>query len=188
MMIECACDLLKVLILNVSLVNFQHMDFSIRKATLRDLNAIVEIYNSTIESGIVTADTENVTVESKTEWFHSHGENRPLWVIEADQETAGWLSFHSFYGRPAYEITAELGIYIHSAYRGQGLGKIMLRKAISEAPSLGLENLVGFIFSGNLASLHLFQMEGFEKWGTLPSVAKFERHYQDLVIVGKKIK
>ena len=163
------------------------MNFSIRNAELKDLNSIVEIYNSTIDSGIVTADTEYVTVESKMEWFYSHQGNRPLWVAEAGDTVAGWLSFHSFYGRPAYDISAEIGIYINEKYRGKQLGKTLLKKAIEQSPSLGIENLIGFIFADNAISLHLFYQEGFTKWGYLPAVAKFEKRYQDLVITGRKI-
>ncbi|WP_449398249.1 N-acetyltransferase family protein [Chryseobacterium wanjuense] len=81
-----------------------------RNATLEDLEKIVEIYNSTIPSRIVTADTENVSVESRLQWFNEHNpETRPLWVIE-DQENKmiGWVSFSSFYGRPAYNGTCRI--------------------------------------------------------------------------------
>ena len=40
-----------------------------RDATRQDLDAIVKIYNSTISSRMVTADTEPVTTESKIKWF-----------------------------------------------------------------------------------------------------------------------
>jgi phosphinothricin acetyltransferase len=40
-----------------------------RDATLQDLERIVEIYNSTISSRMVTADTEPVSVESRIRWL-----------------------------------------------------------------------------------------------------------------------
>ena len=84
-----------------------------RLATIDDLPKIVEIYNSTIPSRMVTADTEPVTVESRLDWFKEHDPNtRPLFIISLDQQTAGWMSFQSFYGRPAYQATAEISIYI----------------------------------------------------------------------------
>jgi len=161
---------------------------TIRHATLNDLPAIVEIYNSTIPSRIVTADTEPVTVDSRKNWFHSHSpEKRPLMVIETDNEIAGWLSFHSFYGRPAYDITAEIGIYIHEKHRNKKLGKTLLEKAIELSPSLKIENLLGFIFAHNEPSLKLFAQYGFEKWAYLPGVAVIEEKKIDLVILGRKI-
>lgn len=43
------------------------MTINIRSAITEDLPRIVEIYNSTVDSRMVTADTSPVTVESRTE-------------------------------------------------------------------------------------------------------------------------
>ena len=82
------------------------------------------IYNSTVASRMVTADTEPVPVENRIHWFEVHlPSSRPLWVVERDSHVAAWLSFSSFYGRPAYRRTAELSVYVHEAFRQQGLGR-----------------------------------------------------------------
>jgi hypothetical protein len=93
--------------------------FTFRDATVGDLPAIVAIYNATIPAGMATADTEPVSVDSRQEWFRQHSpEKRPLWVIEDDTgEIGGWVSFQSFYGRPAYDGTAEISIYIGETQR-----------------------------------------------------------------------
>lgn len=58
-------------------------ELTFRNATLEDLPKIVEIYNSTIPSRMVTADTENISVESRIHWFYEHNpETRPLWMVE----------------------------------------------------------------------------------------------------------
>ena len=93
----------------------------IRDAQISDLPDIVSIYNSTIPSRMVTADLEPVSVQSKEEWFKEHSPDfRPLWVVELDGKICAWLSFQSFYGRPAYNGTAEVSIYLHEDFRGQG--------------------------------------------------------------------
>ncbi|MED3661274.1 N-acetyltransferase family protein [Ureibacillus sp. FSL K6-8385] len=163
-------------------------DIVFRIAILGDLPTIVEIYNSTIPSRMVTADTEPVTVEDRLDWFHEHTpEKRPLWVAEYDGTICGWVSLQSFYGRPAYDATAEISIYLHENFRGKGLGKKILGKVIGECPKLGIETLLGFIFAHNEPSLRLFFDFGFEKWGLLPEVAKLDGIKRDLVIVGKKV-
>jgi L-amino acid N-acyltransferase YncA len=94
----------------------------VRDARESDLPEIVEIYNSTIPSRIVSADTEPVTVEQRRGWFREHDPSRrPLWVAEADGRVIGWLSLGDFWdGRPAYHATAEVGIYVKDGYRGAG--------------------------------------------------------------------
>ena len=181
---------------------------TIRLAELKDLTSIVEIYNLSIPGRLATADTEPVSVESRLEWFHSHNEKRPLYVVEETVGSTGsaikthstnktnltnttniiaFLSFKSFYGRPAYSITAEIGIYIHPNHQKKGLGKILLQKAIDISPELKLENLVGFIFGHNDPSIKLFRNFGFTEWGTLKEVGKMDGKYVDLIIFGKKL-
>ncbi len=155
-----------------------------------DLGGIVAIYNSTIAGRMVTADLEPATIESKRGWFEAHSpDKRPIWVArrrESD-EIAAWLSFQSFYGRPAYDGTAEISIYIAEAYRGQGLGSALIEQAIAESPRLAITTLLGFVFGHNEPSLSLLAKYGFEQWGFLPRVAVLDGIERDLVISGKRI-
>ncbi len=160
-----------------------------RDAARDDLTKIVEIYNSTVPSRMVTADTEPVSVESRQKWFDEHHPSkRPLWVIEnSSHETIGWVSFQSFYGRPAYDSTVEISIYLDERQRGKGLGKQILQYCIDNAPAFGVKTLLGFIFSHNEPSLKLFRHFGFEDWATLPDIAVLDRQERGLKILGKRI-
>jgi L-amino acid N-acyltransferase YncA len=164
-------------------------EIKFRNANLEDLPKIVEIYNSTIPSRMVTADTENISVESRIQWFHEHNsETRPLWIIEDHQNNMlGWVSFSSFYGRPAYNGTVELSIYMDESCRGKGLGKKVLQYCIDNAGKFGVKTLLGFIFLHNEPSLKLFRYFGFEDWGVFPDVAVLDGVERTLVILGKKI-
>ncbi len=160
-----------------------------RDATLEDLPIIVEIYNSTVASRLVTADLEPVSVESKIGWFHQHNPDfRPLWIVlDSDKNTVGWVSFQDFYGRPAYQKTAEISIYLDEKYRGKGFGKKILELSLEKCPALGIENLLAFIFAHNLASLTLFEKFGFELWGNLKNIAELDSEKSSLVILGKSL-
>jgi phosphinothricin acetyltransferase len=164
-------------------------EIKFRNADLEDLPKIVEIYNSTIPSRMVTADTENISVESRIQWFHEHNsETRPLWIIEDHQNNVlGWVSFSSFYGRPAYNGTVELSIYMDESCRGKGYGKKVLKYCIDNAGEFGVKTLLGFIFLHNEPSLKLFRHFGFEDWGTFPDVAVLDGIERTLVILGKRI-
>ena len=164
------------------------MPFAHRIAKRSDLQQIVGIYNSTIPSRLVTADTEPVSEHSRVHWFEEHSADfRPLWVVEADGQVVGWLSFSSFYGRPAYSKTAELSVYVHETYRKRGVGSYFLTHALAHAPSLKVDTLLGFIFGHNALSLALFEKFGFERWGVLPKVAALDGIERDLVIVGQRV-
>ena len=160
----------------------------IRDARQTDLPAIVAIYNATIPSRLATADLQPVSVESRLAWFNEHSPNsRPIWVMEANGVVAGWLSFQSFYGRPAYNATAEISIYVALSYRRCGVGRQLLAQAIRQSTSLDLKTLVGFIFAHNQPSLRLFETFGFQCWGHLPKVAELDGVERDLVILGRRI-
>jgi phosphinothricin acetyltransferase len=161
-----------------------------RIATLEDLPAIVAIYNSTVAGRQVTADLEPVSVGSRLGWYEAHrADVRPLWVAERNgvEGIAGWLSFSSFYGRPAYDGTVEISIYLDPAHRGAGLGRQLLAAAIAYAPQLRIHTLLGFIFGHNQPSLALFERQGFSRWAHLPRVANLDGIERDLIIVGRRV-
>jgi len=157
-----------------------------RDATLEDLASIVEIYNSTIPGRIVSADTEPVSVEQRLPWFYEHDPaRRPILVTEVDGEVVGWLSLSDFWdGRPAYNGTAEIGIYVREDHRGEGIGARMLEEAIRRAPTLGIKTLTAGAFAGNGLSLRLFERFGFERWAYFPRVAELDGAEIDLVVLG----
>lgn len=160
-----------------------------RDASQQDLPRIVEIYNSTIASRMVTADTAPVSVASRQKWFDEHSSSkRPLWLIEDENnQILGWVSFQSFYGRPAYDATVEISIYLDEQQRGRGLGKQILQYCIDKAPDLGVHTLLGFIFAHNLPSISLFEKMGFEEWANLPNIATLDQEERSLKILGKRI-
>jgi L-amino acid N-acyltransferase YncA len=160
----------------------------IRDATIEDLPAIIEIYNTSIPGRMATADIEPVTVASRLEWFVAHNpERRPLWVLAIDDRITAWFSFQSFYGRDAYRHTAEVSVYVSPAAHHKQLGTKLLVKAIDRAPSLDLKTLVAFIFAHNQPSLNLFKKHDFQQWGYLPQIAELNGIDRDLIILGRQV-
>ncbi len=162
-------------------------EITFRDASIEDLPIIVDIYNSTISSRMVTADIEPVSINDRLAWLQEHNnDRRPLWVVEYRSEICGWVSFQSFYGRPAYDSTAEISIYIHEDFRGKGIGKHAVKHALEACPKLKIDTLLAFIFGHNESSIRLFSSFDFEKWAHLPGVAELDGMKRDLVILGKK--
>lgn len=161
----------------------------VRDARESDLPEIIEIYNSTIPSRMVSADTEPVTVEQRRGWFREHDPSRrPLWVAEADGRVIGWLSLGDFWdGRPAYHATAEVGIYVKDGYRGSGVGRRLIEEAIARAPELGIEIMTAGAFAHNGPSVKLFERFGFERWAHFPEVAELDGVKRDLVVLGLRV-
>ena len=157
-------------------------------ATLDDLPFIVAVYNSTIASRQVTADLQPVSVESRFTWFEQHNpQKRPLWLIKYHNQPCGWVSLSSFYGRPAYDKTVEISLYIHQDFRGKKIGQTTVAKMESFAKQAGIEAILSYIFGHNIASLNLFEKMHYKQWALLPKVAELDGVKRDLVILGKRL-
>ena len=159
-----------------------------RLASEADLPEIMAIYNDTVPTRQSTADTLEVSLDSKRDWFRQHDPaRRPILVHEIQGRVAAWVSFQSFYGRPAYKHTAELSIYVAAGFRSQGLGRQLLDEALGMTTRLGIKTLLGYIFSHNEPSIRLFRSCGFAEWGRLPRIAEMDGRECSLSIYGKRV-
>ena len=161
-------------------------DMIIRDALESDLPAIVDIYNATVPTRMVTAELEPTTVEARLPWFREHSPNQhPFWVAESDGRVIGWLDFKKFLPRCAYRGSAEISVYVDEKFRRRGVARRLLEEAIGRAPSLGITAIIGLIFRHNEPSLKLFERLGFQRWGLLPGIARLDGVERDLIVVGR---
>src|SRR5260370_2376181 len=120
------------------------VELCIRDATEADLPFIVDIYNQSIPAGWSTADTQPIAVADRVEWFRKFDPaKRPIWVAEADGQVVATVYLSSFYaGRPAYDATAEVSMYIATAHQRQGIGRRLQQWVIEQCPRPGATTLV----------------------------------------------
>jgi len=167
---------------------FGIMELKLTYAVSSDLPYIVEVYNSTVPGGEVTADTEPITVGEWTPWFNRHNlTDRPIHLLHAGGKTCGWMSFSTYKDRPAYDITVEVSIYLEEGHRKKGLGRRFLSMGLDDIGKHGILNVIGLIFTENKPSMRLFEDLGFEAWGVLPRVCVMEGIEKDVSILGKRL-
>ncbi len=113
---------------------------------------------------------------------------RPLWVAEVGGEVVAWVGLTSFYGgRPAYDATAEISLYVAAKHRGHGLGRMLKERMIAACPRLGVTTLLSMHFDHNAATRHLNETLGFETLGHLTDIAVVAGASRGLVIAAKRI-
>ena len=160
----------------------------IRDAIDADLPAIINIYNDAIATRMATAQLDPVTLEERRDWLRQHSpERHPFWVLEIDDQIAGWLSLKSFLPRCAYRGVEEVSVYVDEKFRRRGVARTLLGESIARARSLEIRAMVGLIFAHNDSSLKLFAQLGFKKWGHLPRIARLDNHQRDVAIVGRHL-
>jgi phosphinothricin acetyltransferase len=164
-------------------------ELRIRDALESDLPAIIDIYNATVPTRMVTAELEPTTVEARLPWFREHSpDQHPFWVAESDGRVIAWLDFKKFLPRSAYSGTAEISVYVDENFRRRGVGRRLLEKAIADSASFGITAMLGLIFAHNEPSLRLFERLGFERWGLLPRIARLDGNERDLVLMGRHLR
>jgi L-amino acid N-acyltransferase YncA len=165
------------------------MGLLIRHGNESDLPAIVSIYNASIPGRLATADTESVTVPDREEWFREFDpSSRPIWVaVAADGAIVGWMGVRSFYARPAYHRTVESAVYVDPGHQREGVARRLLAHALGQCSSLGISNVLAFVFAHNMPSVTLFEAHGFERWGLLPKICEMDGKEHDVLILGKRV-
>jgi len=164
------------------------MQAHFRIAQPTDAPFLADLVNAYIPSGLITAQTKLYTPENRLAWLATHSaDKRPCWIVELGQEPVGMLSLSDFHPRPAYDITAEITLYLHRAHLGKGLGTQTIAYAHAQAPALGIEKLAALIYNTNTPSLALFNKNGYEQVALLPNVARHTDGYRSLHILLKTL-
>ncbi|MBQ7954327.1 MAG: N-acetyltransferase [Lachnospiraceae bacterium] len=151
----------------------------IRKAELKDLKELTDIYNFEVLNGVATFDLEPKTLEERKVWFDNHSSSRhPLIVAEIEGCVAGYASLSTYREKEAYKSTAELSVYIGDKFRGQGVATKLMERILEMArEEQSLHTVVSVITAGNEVSAYLHKKFGFEYCGTMAEVGmKFGRY------------
>ena len=157
----------------------------IRRARLADAERLAAIYNEAVLSTTATFDIEPKTVDDRRDWLLAHGERYPVLVREVDGTVAGYASLTRWSARAAYDDTAETGVYVHSSYRGRGIGRELYAAIIDEARRLRFHTLIARVTSESAASIRLNEQAGFVVVGTLREVGRKFGRLLDVLIMQK---
>lgn len=161
----------------------------IRNSIEKDFVEILKIYNQVVDEKFATADTEQVSIESRKDWFTQHSpETYPIYVAEENDEIIGWCSLSPHRpGRKALRTVAEISYYIHKNFRRKGVASSLISYTINSAKELGFENLISILLDANKTSIYILEKFGFEKWGHLPDIAEIDGVICGQFIYGRKI-
>jgi len=161
---------------------------TIRRAVPTDAAAIADVYNEAILKTTATFDIEPKSIEERTEWLQSHDEKHPVLVAVVSGRVVGWASLTRWSERRAYDDTAETSFYVHSTYRGRGIGRKLKEATLEEARRLGYHTLIARVADGSDESLHLNKSAGFVHVGTLREVGRKFGRLIDVHVLQKILK
>ena len=149
----------------------------IRKATEHDLSAIKDIYNYAVLNTTATYDINPRDDKYFADMLSEHTGKDLLAVYEDNGDIIGYVALSQFSRRDAYDITAELSVYVKADCQNKHIGTQLMEYALSYAQT---ENrfltIVSLITSDNEHSIYLHKKFGFEFGGKIKNAGfKFNR-------------
>lgn len=149
----------------------------IRKATEKDLEAILEIVNYNILNTTAIYDYEPRTLAQQKAIFEEKAKaNFPLIVIEFEDKIAGFGTYGTFRFKEGYKFTVEHSVYVSINHQGKGLGKLLLTELIELAKKQKLHTMIAVIDAENQNSVEFHKQFGFETVGIIKESAfKFDK-------------
>lgn len=149
----------------------------IRKAAEHDLSAIKDIYNYAVLNTTATYDINPRDDKYFANMLSEHTGKYLLAVYEDNGDIIGYVALSQFSRRDAYDITAELSVYVKADCQNKHIGTQLMEYALSYAQT---ENrfltIVSLITSDNEHSIYLHKKFGFEFGGKIKNAGfKFDR-------------
>jgi len=143
---------------------------------------VARIYREGIASGHATFETE---VPSWERWDAAH---LPFarFIAMVGGAVIGWAALSRVSKREVYSGVAEVSVYVTDAWRGQGVGRVLLEALIQESESNGIWTLQASIFPENAASIRLHEGCGFREVGRREHIAKLHDTWRDTVLLERR--
>ena len=160
--------------------------YRVRLATVADAEAICRIYNQGIEDRVATLETELRTPEERRRWLASRSPRHPVIVAEnGNGEVVGWGSLNVFNPREAYRFVADFSVYVERAWRGKGVGRVVLERLIELAREHGFHKMVLSAFPFNPGGMALYEKLGFRTVGIYREQGQLDGQWVDTIIMEK---
>ncbi len=141
-------------------------------------SAILAIFNEAIVNSTALYDYQPRTTAMMQAWFDAKtkGHFPVIGAVNDAGELLGFASYGTFRAWPAYKYTIEHSVYVDARFRGQGVGKTLLREIITAATDQDYHVLIGGIDAANAASIALHRRLGFSPCASIKQAGfKFGR-------------
>lgn len=149
---------------------------NVRLVEEKDYARVLEILNEAIAARKFTAQLSPATMAMRQDWFIHHSAPRhPMYVAEVDGYVVGWVTLTEFRaGREGFRFTSEISYYLDSRFHRQGIGSMLMQRAIEAAREIGFRSLIAVVFDTNISSRKLVKKYGFRLWGHMPDAVDID--------------
>lgn len=169
-------------------------NITIRRASIKDAEALLNIYTPYVEKTAITFEYDIPSVEEFAGRIQNTLEKYPYLVAECGESILGYAYAGCFKARAAYDWSVETSIYVAWEERGRGIGKLLYEALEKELSYMHIINVNACIASPIVAdetldeaSIHFHTHMGYDMVGTFHQCGyKFGRWY-DMVWMEKML-
>jgi phosphinothricin acetyltransferase len=174
--------------LSVDKVRYQQMRpaLIIRPATIKDAQAIADIWNAVIRDSAATFTSVEKSAADLKNMLHERGElNHGFYVADLSGTVLGFVTYGPFRNGPGYAHTMEHSVFLAPAAKRKGIGKALMKRLEEHAKDAGLHSLIAGLSAENTKAISFHTAIGYEKVANIKQAGlKFGR-WHDLVLMQK---
>jgi phosphinothricin acetyltransferase len=147
-----------------------------------DWPLVRDIYSEGIATGSATFEIET---PEWAKWNQGHRPDCRL-IAENGQRILGWAALSPVSSRQVYSGVAEVSVYVASAARGRGVGKMLLQSLVEQSERSGVWTLQAGIFPENVASIALHKSCGFREVGRRQKLGQRSGIWRDVLLLERR--
>jgi len=142
----------------------------VRMAKKEDASQILEIYSPSILTSTTSFETMVPSVADMQNRIEACLQKYPWIVCEVDGKIAAYVYASKHREREAYQWTCESSVYVHSDFKGKGIGGELYEALFQLLELQGFRNVYAGIALPNEASVRLHEKCGFVHFTTYENV------------------
>jgi GNAT superfamily N-acetyltransferase len=160
------------------------MDINIHRGTVHDAQGVVDVINSVIQEGGLTALYPMLSVEQEEAFIEGLGPRSALFIAESSGAALGVQVIEPFapYTR-AMDHVATIGTFVYRNFRRQGVGRRLMEATLDFARRQGYEKIITYVRVSNSGAQTFYRRMGFLPKLMLERQIKIEGRYDDEVLI-----
>ena len=122
-------------------------EYEVSFASAEDAEEILEIYKPYIENTAITFEYATPSAEEFKNRIINIKKRYPYIIANYKNKIVGYAYASSFKDRAAYDWAVEMSIYVHTDYRGKGIGKLLyshIEKLLADRGFLNLYACIAY--------------------------------------------
>jgi len=167
----------------------ENNQITFKEAERDELSFVLELYNYYILNSTATFDYEEVTMEELQARLPSNTEKYKTFLVwdVTGRNRIGFCFLKQFKKKPAYDRTAEMGIYLKPENTGKKIGQLIVKFLEGYAKENQIEIIIATISGENIGSIKLFEKMGYERCAHYKEIAIKLNRRLDLLSYEKTI-